>query len=593
MSGWDATSRPTWDPQGGTGEHTQSFGAPDFADDAGFPNSASPGTPPAIFLQDYDKNDFAQGGFGQSDYGRADTAAQSHLSRGDFGQNDFRQNDFGQHDFGQNDFGTAQPGRDDFGQNAFPPDDFGQGREGQGHQGHGDFGQNDFRQNDFGQNDFGRSDLGQNDFGQNDFGQGDFRGSDFGQQDRGVPAYRGDDGLGRPAYDQPGPRDYAQQDFPRRDPRDDVQWQPGAGTGAAADRDYAARDFQDVGRERRDDGDTDFAARMDPALRDFFAPQSARQDPQPGYGQPRQGSRGYPAQDPGQAPGHNLAQGRGGQFGPGLSNGHRQPGGPGGPGGPVGPGGPGGQGGPPRWDTSPQRPQRPGPRSTHRQESRADRRGLTPAAIAIGLVVVLGIAIGAYMLLRGKPAAPAASSGNTPLPSASATHKSTAKTQIRPAADAADYTLKTPATAGGYPKMTAIPSGVHTAAGNTAQAIKTAVTSAGAKVTSEVTAAYQLSSGQVLAFTGFEGTFNPTKVMATLATFGTDSHVAAAGPHGGELACATTPSPNGTVCVWVTTTTLGITEFFASSDLPEVVTVQSKAASDTLKFRASVEVPKP
>ncbi len=114
----------------------------------------------------------------------------------------------------------------------------------------------------------------------------------------------------------------------------------------------------------------------------------------------------------------------------------------------------------------------------------------------------------------------------------------------------------------------------------------------GGKVAGQVTAGYQLSGGQVLAFTGFTGTFNPAKVMASVAALGTNSQTAAAGPHGGKLACYGAPgTPKGTVCVWVTTTTMGVTEFFGS-DGPEVVTDQSKAAADAVKLRSDVEVSK-
>ena len=46
------------------------------------------------------------------------------------------------------------------------------------------------------------------------------------------------------------------------------------------------------------------------------------------------------------------------------------------------------------------------------------------------------------------------------------------------------------------------------------------------------------------------------------------------------------------MCVWVTTTTLGITEFFASTGAPENVTDQAKAAQDTVNFRADAEAAK-
>jgi hypothetical protein len=209
-------------------------------------------------------------------------------------------------------------------------------------------------------------------------------------------------------------------------------------------------------------------------------------------------------------------------------------------------------------------------------------------------VVVLGIAIGAFMLLRHHGSA-AASGGSTAAPTYS--RQPSKPASATPAGGTgtikSGYKLTTPAKAGGYIKFRAVPTAVHTAAGATAKAIHDAALADGAKVTKEVAAAYQLSGGQVLAFTGYTGTFNPAKVMASLATLGTNAHTHAAGPHGGMLACATAPgSPGGTVCVWVTPTTMGITEFFAANAQPEVVLVQTKAAADTVKLRGGVEVAK-
>jgi hypothetical protein len=107
-----------------------------------------------------------------------------------------------------------------------------------------------------------------------------------------------------------------------------------------------------------------------------------------------------------------------------------------------------------------------------------------------------------------------------------------------------------------------------------------------------VTAAYQLSGGQVMTFVGYQGSFDPAQVVANLATLGANGQPYDPGPHGGKLACATAPgTPSGTVCVWVTPTTLGVTEFFSSFG-PEVVTVQSKAAADTVRLREGVEAAK-
>ena len=92
MSGWDASSRPAWDPQGGEGESTQSFGVPESwypaqepPEDGSFPGSASPGTPPDIFLQDYDSNDFPPNGAsrgGLAPNGAQDAAPRGRLANG-------------------------------------------------------------------------------------------------------------------------------------------------------------------------------------------------------------------------------------------------------------------------------------------------------------------------------------------------------------------------------------------------------------------------------------------------------------------------------------------------------------------------------
>jgi hypothetical protein len=108
----------------------------------------------------------------------------------------------------------------------------------------------------------------------------------------------------------------------------------------------------------------------------------------------------------------------------------------------------------------------------------------------------------------------------------------------------------------------------------------------GGAVTGKVAAAYQLSGGQVLAFTGYKGTFTPAKVIAGL---GANAQTYPAGKDGGSLACFTASgSEPGTVCVWATTTTVGIAEFFSSVG-PETMSIQSKAAADTVKLRDSVE----
>jgi hypothetical protein len=314
---------------------------------------------------------------------------------------------------------------------------------------------------------------------------------------------------------------------------------------------------------------------VDPALRDFFAPQpdrpaTGRQAP----GQQRHGASGYDA--PGyDAPGYDAP----GYDAPGYGGQSRDP------------------WGPAPDDRDPYReslPRRPGSHSGHRQEAPARRSGTT-ALIVVAVVVVIGIGVGAYMLLhRGNSTAPPSTSGTTttattPTSSPQATHSAA------PPAKTVGYTLTTPATAGGYSALSKIPTAIMNTASTTAAAMSgPALSNGGGKIAGKgVAAAYQLSSGQVMTFIGYEGTFNPAKVLSNLASLGTSGKQYPAGPHGGDLACATAPgTPGGTVCIWTTTTTFAVTQFFASDGSPEVVTDQSKAAADTLKLRNSVEVPK-
>jgi hypothetical protein len=214
--------------------------------------------------------------------------------------------------------------------------------------------------------------------------------------------------------------------------------------------------------------------------------------------------------------------------------------------------------------------------------------------IALGLIVVLAIAVGAYLVLRKHSATPTTGTPPTTAPprtTPSASHPASGQA-AQPATGTA-YTLRTPATAGGYPKLATAPSSVTGTATATAQSVREQAVNSGGKVTGQVSGYYQLSGGQVMSFAGYAGTFNPAKVLASLGQVGQGGQTYSAGAHGGDLACIPSAgTPGGTVCVWVTTTTLGVTEFFASTGAPENVTNQSKAAQDTVNFRADAEAAK-
>ncbi len=433
MSGWDASSRPSWDPQGGPGENTQSFGVPDFPEDnGGFPSSSSPGTPPAIFLQDYDQNDVVQDDFGSNDF-RID------FGSGGYGSGDSRQDGLGYAGPGYADPGPGHPGPGP------GPGHPGPG-PGPGYPGPGP-GQGDFSRDGFGPQDDARRGYGhEDDFGYREYGQRgpaapqDNSRQDYSRQDNSRQDYS------RQNYSR---QDNSRQDYPRQGPA----------------RDEASGSYPAGPVDSRGQADGEYAARMDPALRDFFAaPPPARQDRgQPGSREQQPGPRGYPGQGLGQGPGQGAP---GGPPGYGQANGYRQPNCP-------------MQPAPHRWDNA---APRPGSRSARHQETHVGgtgRDGRSTAVIVIAVVLVLGIAVGAYLLWRSKPAAPAAQNVPTTAPTSGsnvAKNPSPAATPAGRGAATTRYTQKTPATAGGYTKVTSVPAAVGRRHGTTSAVLTAAGT---------------------------------------------------------------------------------------------------------------------
>jgi hypothetical protein len=308
---------------------------------------------------------------------------------------------------------------------------------------------------------------------------------------------------------------------------------------------------------------------MDPALQDFFAPAP-----------------------PGQGPGYGPRSGQGPQGPQGRQA----------PGRPVDP-----------WDEpvgyQPPRPQRgpdgPGSRGGSGSGSPRSSGGRGSRILVIAAVVVVVIAAGAYLLTH-KSGGSNAANNTTPTVGATTSAKAAPKTSAKPkgapntpatsAATTDGWALSTPSVAGGYPIGT--DSDFLATATTTATAIEhAAVGGGGGTVKGDpVSASYTLPADQTIEFVGYQGTFNPTKVMTNLGSFGSGEGTYGAGPHGGQMACANVPATataaSGGVCVWVTTTTLGVTEFFEGSG-PEVLTsAQSKGAQDTVALRSSVETRK-
>ena len=555
MSGWDTSSTHTWGQQDGPDE-TQAFAAPsagsrDFGEDfgsqefgrmapgspptgfpaaagGGFPSERSAANPPPEFYgPGYGQDPQGSGGYPQRTPGR---------SLHDMPQRDMRpaahDSGYGQDGgYGDNGYGQdggygrdAGPGRDaGFGQDGGYGRDAGPGRD-------AGFGQD----GGYGQ-DWGAADQGDG-WGGGSAGRSGAPWDDRGQRDAGYQNLDG--GFGRP---DPGRLGYASQDYPAQDyAGQDYQGQ-----------DYAAQDYQGQGRGpqepspygRRDES----AARSDPALQDFFAPQAGGHPGIPREPRFRQEDNGWGGWD-GQADGPQ----------------------------------------PSRSGTGP----RPVPRAARGGGDDDERRGLgTRGYVVIGLVVAVVIVAAFWVLSKGSGnKTPTASNS----PTGSTTSAPTKPSASAPAAAAATaYKLSTPTTAGGYAQGQD-PHFLATATATAGQ-IATAVKSGGGGTVKgdPVSAAYKLPLSQVITFVGYQGTFTPAKVATILATLGSDPHTYPAGANGGMLGCANTPASatatSGAVCFWATSSTLGVTEFFDATGPEALTTSQSKGANDTVKLRADVE----
>jgi hypothetical protein len=360
--------------------------------------------------------------------------------------------------------------------------------------------------------------------------------------------------------------------------------------------------------------DADLAARMDPALQDFFAP--TKPDPRYSAGRPSLGAQSPGLAGPGQPdldrPDFDRPdfedrpdQGRGPQpprRGDGRADGRGDDRGPRRPARLADP-----------WEdptgypsTGPQDgQQRPRSRGGLRDDD-FEPASRTKMFLAIGAVVVVVIAGGAYLLLHksgnNNPSAGGAStptaSAAAPTATSSAKPKTTATAKspnaVGSAASTGSYLLSTPSTAAGYP-IGSDPSFLATATSTVATFEQSGIAGgAGTVAGSPVSASYTLPDAQTIEFVGYQGTFNPAKVMANLKDYGSSEATYPAGPNGGDLACANTTAtastPSGAVCVWVTDSTLGFTEFFTQADGPEALnSAQNKGAEDTVNLRASVE----
>ena len=91
-----------------------------------------------------------------------------------------------------------------------------------------------------------------------------------------------------------------------------------------------------------------------------------------------------------------------------------------------------------------------------------------------------------------------------------------------------------------------------------------------------------------LMFVGYDGTFNPTKLMNLVRKNLKSSRVVNAGPHGGQMVCGYDTSSGSSVseCAWATATTFGTVGFVNHGQLAKI----AGAPKFALKVRDTVEV---
>jgi hypothetical protein len=247
-------------------------------------------------------------------------------------------------------------------------------------------------------------------------------------------------------------------------------------------------------------------------------------------------------------------------------------------------------------------PGRGGSRSgRYAEPQREASRTITLVGVVAGLTASVGIAVGAvyltYVTWGETPAPPAPAAAAVPTPTPTPTPTPSASKSGAGAAETTAYALGIPATAGGYALTTPMSSAIQAVGSAGASELMTAIKAAGGKPASNVSGEYFISGDQALGYTGYTGTFSPAAVLAAFKAGASNVTTEPAGPHGGELACgevtasaASGTAAPGTACVWATTTTVGMVEFFGGGNLETVS--HAKASLDTLKFRDDVETTK-
>ncbi len=236
-------------------------------------------------------------------------------------------------------------------------------------------------------------------------------------------------------------------------------------------------------------------------------------------------------------------------------------------------------------------------------------RGAALFGVLVGLAASVGIVYGAVQLTHvswgESPVATASAPASTPVVTPSASTSAAGTTPAgSPTATGGNalgsgqaWAMTARATAGGYTKRTPMPSGMLATGTANATALMQAVVLSGGTPDGGptqpkyVSADYRVPGNQAIAYVGFTGTFSPSSVIGAFGKIANGVTSEPAGSHGGQLACGTMSAnsgPSGTVCVWATTSSLGMVGFYGGST-PEHVG-STRAAEDTVKLRGDAEV---
>lgn len=253
----------------------------------------------------------------------------------------------------------------------------------------------------------------------------------------------------------------------------------------------------------------------------------------------------------------------------------------------------------------------PRPERGH-QHARESSRGRLLFGVFLGLIASAGLTYGAVQVTHVKWGMPQDSAASAPASAAAVTAPASpvgtgasASPTPSPSATASNpgspaWTMAVPATAGGYKKHTPMPAAMLAIGTKDATALMSAVETAGGKPVmagnqpKSVSADYLVPGNQAIGYAGFTGRFDPASVMTAFAAIADNVSSEPAGGHGGKLSCGGMSAgngPSGTVCVWATTSSLGMAGFFGNG-VPERV-LSAKAGEDTVKLRGDAEVAVP